>query len=247
MQRGQPPQVAALFSKLQRGAPMIQASSLDLDAHKGLIGDLSPSGSSPRQLCIALAENLEPLGIKPHGARANLILAGSIEIDSGDLLTVGEAELRITFACEPCAHGARMAEAPMRDFRRIQRFLAIVKQGGRIDEQSPVASRRSVYPAVPPDFPARCLWALRHIPSGCATSANEFLLSIGASSSYARVLPRWMRQAEMAGGATYRVLTAGMTAPSWAPDAYARLRAEGYNIRRDSTVVFPLVDTLWSS
>src|SRR4051794_23490045 len=116
--------VMGLYAKLERGEPMTRCPSLRVEPGQGITGTAT-AGQTPRQICVALAVNLRRHGVKPSGSRANLILDGisAAGLNSGSVLTIGKVKLRITFSCEPCAHGAVLADAPMRQFRQIDRSL----------------------------------------------------------------------------------------------------------------------------
>lgn len=141
---------------------MLRTPHLDLDPARGIVGGATSGGDSPRQLCLALADSLDAHHVKPAGARANVIIEGPGQhlVDSGAELIAGTVRLRVTFACEPCAYGAELAEAPMRDFRRIARYLAVVVSPGRLDEDSELAIEPGRCEPAPPDFRSRTAWAL---------------------------------------------------------------------------------------
>lgn len=225
---------------------MLRSPHLDLDVAEGIVGGVTPGGDSPRQVCIALADSLDAHHVKPSGARANIVIEGPGQhlIDSGAELRADDVRLRVTFACEPCAHGAELAEARMRDFRGIARYLAVIVEPGRITEDTPLAIQPGVYEPAPPDFRSRTEWALNRIPTGRVVTSLEFLAAIGASRSYLRAMPRWLTAARERGAPAHRVLTSAMEMPSWAPDAAARLHNEG--ITGDyQAAAYPLTRAIW--
>lgn len=242
-----PLHVNSLFVKLTHGSPMAQVVRLDLCPIEGIKNDLSSSGRSPRQVSIAMAESLRAQEVKPEGSRANIVLDGehSGALDSGALVTIGSAAIRVTFACEPCMHGAHMAEVPMSRFRKIERYLGVVLQAGEIIEEDQARIHTGIFEPVPHDFRTRCAWALDRIPPGRIVASLDFLTAIGAARSYLRVLPRWMQAAAQAGRPAHRVLNTQLGAPSWAPDAEARLSTEGLPREDYAAARYPLADALW--
>jgi hypothetical protein len=236
----------SLFIKVHHAGPMLQSSHLDLDPELGILGDINPSGKSPRQVCIATVSGLLDNNIKVALSRANVVLDGEVgTIGSGSLLSCGTASIRVTFSCEPCAHGAHMAEARMSDFRKIDRYLGLVLHKGRLTEGEYLNSDLDAYPAVPDTFKERCAWALDSIPKGHVITSLEFLRAIGASRSYLRALPRWLSSASCVGKPTHRVLTAALAAPTWAPDAVHILAKEDLAVGEYSEMQFPLAEALW--
>ncbi len=211
---------SSLYVKPEPGQPMSFTEQLNL----------TRKGVNPRQITIIHAESLREVGLHAEAVRVNVTLDGGSAnlLGSGGELSFGDLRVRITFACEPCNHGARLAMAPMRHFRRLQRYCGMILEDGFISLRDPQAGFiPHRYPAVPDAFMERCLWAARQIPSGKVVPSIQFLTAIGASSSYARVLPRWLSAANLADAPVHRVLTSRLTSPSWCPDALDRLEAEG--------------------
>lgn len=244
--------VRQLFTKPERGEPMVEVPALDLvrpfASADQTVGRERPFGFSPRQICIAESESLDEHGVKGMGARCDLVLESADGLlASGALLTLRRTQIRITLACEPCAHGARLADAPMSRFRQIRRFLGLVLAGGTVDVGAPAVLHPDVWEAVPDTFRERCAWAVDRIPRGRVTTSLELLAAIGASKAYLRALPRWIRLAGAGGGAVHRVLTAGLGVPSWAQDARSRLQDEGITPDRYAEVNYPLSALLWQA
>jgi len=132
----------------------------------------------------------------------------------------------------------------MSRFRRLARFLGVVVKSGSMESGAPVTVNPCVFESVPDDFPTRTLWALDRIPPASVVTSTEFLLAIGASRAYARVLPRWMR---LAGSdkAIHRVLRTDLGVPSWCADAEALLAEEALKPADYRDAIFPLTERLW--
>jgi alkylated DNA nucleotide flippase Atl1 len=225
---------------------MLQVPYLDLDPAHGAIDDANAAIRSPRQLCLAVAQSLREYHVKPAGSRANIILESPPGLlASGARVTLGTSVLRVTFACEPCSYGSRMAESPMRYFRQIERYLAIVLQPGKVWEGEYADVQQAVFAIAPVSFADRCAWALDYIPVGRVVTSIDFLNAIGASSTYARALPRWMNLAQRQHKPVHRVLTTKLGEPSWAPNALAKLVDEGLDPSQCPLVQYPLMNTLW--
>jgi alkylated DNA nucleotide flippase Atl1 len=238
------PRIAELHLKTRRGLPMTPVDRLML-SDDGIEGDASPSGKNPRQITVVHADSLRTLGITGPGSRSNMVIDGRVpRLRSGALVRSGGAAVRITFACEPCAHGAKLAEVPMARFRGLARFLAVVVHSGPVEAGGPVTVDPGVFDSAPDDFRARTLWALDRIPPGSVVTSTEFLQAIGAGRTYARVLPRWMRLTGP-GKPTHRVLRADLGTPSWCAGAEALLAEEGLKPAGYRNVVFPLTEKLW--
>lgn len=240
--------VSATFTKPEHGAPMTQVSTVSLSVSEGIKGDRSPEGSSPRQVTIIHQDSLDECDVSAIGARVNIVLQGAYphNLASGSALIAGSALIRITFPCEPCAHGAHMASAAMSRFRKLKRYCGTVVHGGEVSVPNAQARIEShVFAKAPDAFPDRCLWAAMRIPPAHIVSSLEFLRAIGASRSYARVLPRWLISAEKSGAPVYRILTTSLTGGSWNENATPRLLAEGLHPDNYTSSQFDLTRALW--
>lgn len=222
---------------------MTEISTLTLRSGHGVVGNVGPSGKTPHQVAIGLAESLAAKGVSHQGARCNIILEGESSFGSGSMLYLGGVALRVTMPCEPCSHGAKLAGVQTSRFREIERYLAIVVQGGTLGGGTAASIQLGVFPKVPEDFRARCAWALDYIPQGKVVTAPAFLDAIGAGAAYARTLPRWMAAAKAVGKPVHRVLTANLTAPSWCAEATAMLADEQVFDPRNTR--FDLTQELW--
>lgn len=240
-----PARIDGLHAKRARGGPMVAEDELRLCRERGVVEDQNPPSFSPRQVCIAIEEDLRMFGVSQQGSRANLIMDGldAMKIESGALLSTANVAVRITMECEPCAHGARLADVPLSRFRQIRRFLGVIARGGLIRVSEDLSLTLGVFPRAPGDFRSRCTWAVDQIPVGRVVTSLELLTAIGASKSYARVLPRWLHDAGVQGSPVHRVVTTGLAAGSWAPDALAVLCNEGGMPVYGST--YPLSRVLW--
>jgi hypothetical protein len=248
MSGGRTFRVIELMKKVERRGPMATTRNLEVSAVGGVVGDVNPCGPSPRQVSIAVLHSLEEQGVTIMGSRSNLILATDSHehsIQSGSLLNIGDVCLRVTMPCEPCGHGARLANVPPSRLGKIERYLAVVVVPGSIEIDTIGVSHAGVYDATPNDFVSRCTWALDRIPERQVVSSIDFLIAIGGSRSYGRVLPKWLRYAEALGKPVHRVLTAGMRSPSWAPNALDLLAEEGLNPDSAGSRAYPLAEKIW--
>lgn len=238
--------ISQLFLKPGREAAMTEQAYLELHPVDGIIG--SAPSILPRQVNITTSGSLETHGVSAAESRANIILGGlATSVRSGARLTIGQAQLRITFPCEPCAHGARLAGEPLGRFRQLERHLAVIISPGRIEQGQHGIVEPGAYPQVPRNFKERAAWAVGQIPLGAVVSSTEFLTAIGASRSYHRALPGWLRHAVALGLPGHRVLSAALTPPSWSFDAVRLLEDEGVAPNDYGSAIWPLAAALWRS
>lgn len=235
-----------LYAKPLRGEPMARAEALKLCPERGVVGDVNAE-RSPRQLTMAFSDSLAECGVSPAGARSNLILqlmgTPPDQVGSGAVLTSVEGvAIRVTMVCEPCKHGADLANVPNRRFQRIRRYLGLVLHGGALDQNTEFTVDPDIYPSCPDTFAERAAWALDHVPPGHYVTSMGFLHAIGAGSAYTRALPGWLRKAANNGKPVHRVLAAGASAGSWQPLAIELLASE----RSCGAITeFDLMTALW--
>ena len=239
--------VGELFVKTAHREPMHPARELQLSRFSGILGSAMKISHGPRHVCLASTETLAHCGVSAAEARVNMTLrtASPEDLASGNLLVIGEAAVRIAFLCEVCSHGARLAAAPMRRFRKLRRMIGVVVRDGTVRCDTPVQVVRSAFEPVPETFAERCTWSVARIPRGHAVDAGELLVAVGAGPSYHRVLPRWLKSAGAQGAPIHRVLSTALQAPSWAPDALNLLEAEGARSPGGGIQRYPLIDALW--
>lgn len=139
-----------------------------------------------------------------------------------------------------------MAGTPMRRFKRLSRFLAVVVRSGKVIEAESATLTPDVFPSAPDSFPDRCSWALKRIPRGRVVNSTEFLLAIGAGPAYARALPRWLKATQAEDTPIHRLLDAHFEPASWAPDAIDRLESEDLSgTSALKAASYPLSEMIW--
>lgn len=174
---------------------MLEVPALTLRSGHGVVDSVGPSGKTPRQVAIGLAESLAAKGVSHQGARCNIVVEGEPRFDSGSMLNLNGVVLRVTMPCEPCSRGADLAGVRTSRFREIERYLATVVQGGTIRRGVTASIQLGAHPTIPGDFRARCAWALDYIPKGKVVTTLDFLHAIGAGRHMrARFRAGWRRQ-----------------------------------------------------
>ena len=95
--------VFQLGIKPAKSAGMRHPESITLERGHGILGDANARVDSPRQVLVAGQQTYEELGLPTGALRENILLDSDIpQLQSGQLLLVGGAVLRMTFPCEVC-------------------------------------------------------------------------------------------------------------------------------------------------
>lgn len=223
--------VTGIFIKPARHEPMNHTESARARAGHGLIGDCHAGPLGPRQVLIVREESLRGLGVEVWQVRANLAIRGLPEeaLRSGSILRVGaHTRIRITHECEVCKVLRRyVPERSFPDLPGRRGSLGVILRGGAIALGDPVRATDVQYPTVPDGIYERLAWVVERIPSGSVTTYAELLVLVGASRPFFRVLPTYLKRADLAGLPAHRVLNSAAELTGHVPHQRRRLREEG--------------------
>lgn len=226
--------VTALFVKPLRTAPMLAATNVEVIARRGLVGDCHAQPLGPRQVLLIRQEDLDEVGVEAWQVRANIAVRGLLPaaLRSGAVLRVGErARLRITHECEVCKVLRRYVGDEM--FKRLpgrRGLLAVILNSGCVALGDGVLVGPERFPGVPERLGDRVAWVVARIPRGRVITYDVLLQLVGASRAHARVLPRWLKQADAATLPAHRVLDSRRGVPGHIEGQRDALIREGVRI-----------------
>ncbi len=155
----------------------------------GIIGNVECS--PVRQVLILEAATLMDFNLPAGSLRENIIVDHQInDLRSGTVLQIGEAAIRLTFHCEPCAKIKNIVNLRMIEHRRgyLGQFLnsGSIRVGDSVTNtgihHTPIAYRAKE--------------RLRDYLEAATTevSTSELLNGCGLATGYARALPRILRE-----------------------------------------------------
>ena len=135
--------VANLFSAAERHKPMQAVEQVMALADRGFEGCVHGRQGSKRQVLIVDRETLAEFDLLPGVLRENITTVGLniAELEVGGRLSVGDAVLEVTIACEPCFRmdEIRMGlQSALKDRRGV---LCRVIEGGRISRGDAIEIR----------------------------------------------------------------------------------------------------------
>ena len=189
-------QVLKLFLKIAPQHPLAECASLTLQKGIGIVGDYHAQVGSPRQILLADQGSLQTLGLQPGNLRENILIDGDLTmLASGTVLQVGNARIRLTFLCEPCAYLNQVRSGLAKHIGPRRGYLGRAVRDGSIhvgDAVMPIPDR---FPAIPQDNACRFYDFVARIPAGKVVRTTEVLLSLGMTQSYCRILPQLMKRA----------------------------------------------------
>jgi alkylated DNA nucleotide flippase Atl1 len=189
--------VTNLFLKVAKGEPMRSQPYIELQREVGIIGNMYQGNYSPRQILITRQETIAKYNLQPGALRENIVVSGFPvdDLQSGQLVRIGTAEIRITFGCEPCGFVEKLQPGLLRQIEGERGVLSIVYRGGAIklgDSIDYVAGK--AFPAVPYKIIDRFAWLVAQIPEGKVLSYKQIIEGLGLWVSVYRALPAFIRR-----------------------------------------------------
>lgn len=193
------------------------------------------------------------LGLPPGALRENvhIALAGeaSWPVPSGGVLSIGDggAELRVTFACEPCAKGAKYAETDLDLLSRgwkqhAQRgLLATVVASGTIrhGDEVRLLPKSRWFGSLSSEHPTRVRHILAKVPPGRVLPWTQLSRLAGAPTGFSmRGMPGLLKKAEGLGSPSWRVVDSEWKGiAKHLPEQREKLRAEGVELNEEGEVL----------
>jgi hypothetical protein len=179
--------VANLFSRHAAGSRL---ATFQLNLQLADVRDISPSSSPLRQVLLVENSDLEQLRAAPGALGENITvrLPGLMQLESGLVLQVGTAALRLTFHCEPCYKVAHLAARKKLVARRG--YLAQIERPGVASIGDEILAVGQLAP-IPHDVPGRISWYLRQVAE---VSIAELVDAVGLPRSSARAVPGYLRR-----------------------------------------------------
>jgi hypothetical protein len=132
-------EIRYLFRKPSSNEPMVSETELELVKEKGIVGDKS-FGSRKRQVLIVDEEILLKYSLIPGDLRENIVSADLriSELTDKSVIQIGDAVLKITGDCAPCAYIYDIQEGLQDEIRGNRGVLAVVQQGSVINVGDPI-------------------------------------------------------------------------------------------------------------
>lgn len=238
--------VLHLFSKLEHGAPVAEQETLQLKVGHGIAGDVNACPTSPRQVLVVRAQDLQPFSIQPGTLRENIVVdGGRLEaFVPGSALRFGSgALLRLTFYCEPCKRIADLVRS-LKDLEGQRGILGVVIAEGSLTVGDQFVIEPNAFPALPEQPYERFLQFLTKIPAGKVVTYKEVIAAIGVTAGYYRALPKYLQKAERAGYPVHRVLNLEGKVNRYVKGQAKRLEIENVLVDRRTDTV-SLESYLW--
>ncbi len=182
--------VTHLLLKPERMTPLASVSALRFTT-EGIVGGVV--ANPLRQVLILQSDTLGRFGLSPGDIRENVIVDTDdlYSLTSGTVIKLGDAEIRLTYHCEPC--GRVTPYAKPKDLLHKRGYLGSFLNSGilNLGDEFSVLDQR--FEEIPYELPERIVWFLEKTYEESVTSL-ELLYGLGLSISYARALPAILRR-----------------------------------------------------
>jgi MOSC domain-containing protein YiiM len=125
--------VVSLHLKEKHGEPVIQTRSVEAEAGKGLVGDLS-YGASSRQVLLIEEETLTDFGLVPGQVKENITVKGLALAGKpkGTRIRAGETLMEVVADCTPCRLMEEIKPGLQSAIRGRRGTLCRVLEGGTV-------------------------------------------------------------------------------------------------------------------
>jgi alkylated DNA nucleotide flippase Atl1 len=207
---------------------------LHLISNIGIEGDVNAVVGSPRQVLMLDSRSLIEFRLQPGELRENIVFDRPVEdLKSGQLLQVGDALIRPTFACEPCAYLETVQLGLAEAIGKHRGMLGMVIRGGMISVGAAVSVTSHSLPSLPDTAKERFLEFVDRIPPGKIVTTQDLILALGVSKAHYRVIPTFIKKAPP-GLPVHRIVAIdGRLLTKHLPNQAHQLSAEGVQVQGD--------------
>lgn len=223
--------VIKLFVKDRHGSPVEQCDTLSLQRGHGIEGDINAQAGSPRQVLIASETTLARFGLSPGELGENFLVDAPIEhFSSGQVLRVGQALIRLSFLCEPCAALEKIQLGLSKRIKGQRGYLGMVVGSGLVEQFNEVTITAYKFSVLSDEPKERFYEFVSRIPPGRVVRTTDLLIALGVTKAHYRVIPVWMKKYSK-DLPTHRIVrTDGNLMPEHLSNQAQLLRDEGIEI-----------------
>lgn len=181
--------VKKIMLKTTKGGPLKEVSEIQVSPD----GIADALACLPQRQVLLLPEStLQEFNLQPGDLRENILIEGHElhNLESGTVISIGEADIRLTYHCEPCVK--------MKNFGNVKNLLH--KRGyfgtflnqARIKTADEIIIREKRFESIPYDIKDRIRWYLDQQPG--PVSIPKLCYEVGLSRGYYRAIPGILRR-----------------------------------------------------
>ncbi|WP_421655902.1 MOSC domain-containing protein [Leptothermofonsia sp. ETS-13] len=232
--------VIKLFTK-QSNRQIVECHSLNLLRGYGIEGDSNACAGSPRQLLLVDQPTLKQFDLQPGDLSENILVDTSLQsLESGTVLRVGNALVRLTFLCEPCSKLESLRQGLAKAIKGRRGILGMVVKSGVVTVEDAIAPTPYTLPALSEDVKSRFQEFVARIPAGKVVTTVDLLLALGVANAYYRVIPIFIKNAP-ASLPLHRIVSVdGKLLTPHIPDQLQKLVWEGVKVEPERMDASPI-------
>lgn len=222
--------VLKLFVKPQTSQSVVNCDRLQLEQGYGIQSDRHAQVGSPRQVLMVEQDTLEQFNLQPGDLQENILVSTELDLESGQVIQLGSAWIRVTFLCEPCAYLETLQPGLVKRIRDRRGWLGMVVKSGAIAVGDAVTLTPHRFPFLANDAKSRFYELVARIPPGKVITTRNLVLALGVTNAHHRVFPAFIKKAPDSLPVHRIVAIAGNLLSQHIPNQAQRLQSEGVEI-----------------
>ncbi len=181
--------VKTLMLKTAKGMPLKEVSEMNVSPD-GVADTLSCLPQ--RQVLLLPFSTLLEFGLRPGNLRENILIEGHDlhSLESGTVISIGDADIRLTYHCEPCIKMKSFGS--VKNLLHKRGYFGTFLNSGHIHTGDEVIIREKRFESIPYDIKDRIRWYLDQQTG--PVSIPQLCYGVGLSRGYYRAIPGILRR-----------------------------------------------------
>jgi len=176
--------VKTLMLKTAKGMPLKEVPEINVSPD-GVADTLSCLPQ--RQVLLLPTSTLLEFGLQPGDLRENILIEGHDlhSLESGTVISIGEADIRLTYHCEPCIKMKSFGS--VKNLLHKRGYFGTFLNSGIVSIGDEVIIREKRFESIPYDIKDRISWYLDQQTG--PVSIPQLCYEVGLSRGYYRAIP----------------------------------------------------------
>ncbi|WP_395743002.1 MGMT family protein [Prosthecobacter sp.] len=150
--------------------------------------------------------------------------------EPGNVLKIGQCQIRLTFHCEPCKRIKHIVPSYDKVIGK-RGVLGVIIQSGSISIDDAVVVEEKGFEPLSPVNGERFKAFLQQVPEGRVVTYADVTVGMGVADSFIRAIPGYISRADQARLPVHRIVDARGCLISSVANQHAKLRSEGVPIK----------------
>jgi MOSC domain-containing protein YiiM len=181
--------VKKIMLKTAKGMPLKEVSEMNVSPD-GVADTLSCLPQ--RQVLLLPFSTLLEFGLRPGDLRENILIEGHDlhSLESGTVISIGEADIRLTYHCEPCIKMKSFGS--VKNLLHKRGYFGTFLNSGIVRTGDEAIIREKRFESIPYDIKDRIRWYLDQQTG--PVSIPQLCYEVGLSRGYYRAIPGILRR-----------------------------------------------------